>query len=618
MQSQTTLVSDAGDDIDIDLRKYVAIVAQHWRLLLTCLLISSILGTLFTVVSPSPYEASASVAIVRNSTVVDLTESIKTISQDAVAASQSQTNDSRRNTLVGLVQNSTIADVVLADLAKTPTFFDDPDDAKPANLIKRVQSELLNRGDLILIKVRDRDPVRAAAIANAWAVEYQRYVNHLYVGAPASLSASVGVRFIQAQDEYQLAQKSLEAFIATSQEEELGRQIEEKKRILDALQQGLQSAVTLVISEQLRVNTNIIGAYLNAQSANRLIAFEKEQEGRRNLVRVLLDAQNAGNVESVRGQLRSNLESLNLLLDARVKTRQYLIDARSMRATLEKGGDGAARSNSGALSWLKTQAFALNVPQSGTIELRIEAPPTDQNVTASTQIVDLDALIGALEAREGALTTQIESLTTALQSGTAYSFSVGTIDSTRYSDAISDTYGLLFDVGNIGQLSEGVSISNPLTLAAQRRADEVFSSQSAASSLTSETANPRSNAVFSRLQTELRQAQAQLENQVAQRGRLVKDRDLKRETSDTLARKMTEVSLSADISGTEVILAGRAVEPTTRATPRIYAIAIATFIGLLIGVLLAFIHDALLKRGRKFSKGSQTPYDRGVRWVFAE
>jgi uncharacterized protein involved in exopolysaccharide biosynthesis len=618
MQSQTTIATDQSDDIEIDLRKYIAIIARHWRLLLTCLVISALLGGLLALSIPRPYEASASIAIVRNSTSVELTESIKTISQDEVLAAQAQTNDTRRNTLVGLVHNSDIAARVIERVQQTPGFFDNPDDAKLANVMRKVQSELYARGDLILIKVRDNDPAKAALIANTWADEYQRYVNRLYVGAPKSLATSVESRYLKAQDEYQLAQKALEAFIATSQEEDLKRQVEEKKRILDSLQQGLQSAVTLVISEQLRVNTNIIAAYLNAQSANRLIAFEKEQEGRRDLVRVLLDAQNAGNVESVRGQLRTNLELLDMLLVARIRTRQYLLDARSMRIAVEAGGDSAARSNATALNVLKTQAFALNTPISGTVELRIEQVPVEATLTAAAQLGDIDGLIKALEARDTTLTQQIDALSTQLQSGQAYSFELPSSNPSTLNVAISDTYGLLFDVGNIGQLSEGVSISNPLTLAAKRRADEIFSSEVAGASVASDSANLRSNAVFEKLQNELRLAQSQLESQEAQRNRLTKDRDLKRETADTLARKLTEVSLSADIAGTEVVLAGSAFEPTQRAVSALLFVGVAVAIGLLAGVILAFVHQHILDNGGSYGRGRQNAFGQATRWVFNE
>lgn len=483
-------------------------------------------------------------------------------------------------------------------------------------MINRVKSELLGRGDLILIKVRDTDPVKAAEIANAWAGLYQSYVNDLFVGAPKSLAQNVEKLDINARDEYQAAQKALETFIATSQEDDLVRQIGEKQKILDSLQQGRQSAVTLVISEQLRVNSDIIATYLNAQSANRLIAFEKEQQGRRDYVSALLDAQNAGNVEALREQLKSNLGSLSLLFAARVKTRQHLLDARSMQIAIEAGGDGAARSNAAALSLLKTQAFALSVPASGTIELRIEQPSDSAAPTAAAQLADVLGLIKALEAREITLSAQIQLLSTALQSGTAYSLSLPSNQATYISDAISNTYGSLFDVGQIGLLSESVAITNALTLSAQKKAEEIVGDQ--LSGLSTNAANSPTNAVFTQLQNELRQAQAQLENQQAQRQRLIKERDLKRETSETLARKLTEVGLSDTIAGSEVIVASSAFVPTTRASSRLVVIGIAALIGLLIGVLLAFIHEAKVTGGGRFSRGTSAPFDRATRWVFHE
>lgn len=212
----------------------------------------------------------------------------RTVTQDELNATVA-TNDARRATFQSLVENGAIASKVVSDVASLLT----TSERNPAALLDKVNTATGGRGDLILIRVVDDDPQKAAEIANAWGREYERYVNTLYSGTGAEYSTSVNTEYQRALADYNASQTSLEQYIATSPIGPLQSTISETSQLIDALQVGRQNALTLVISEQLKVNSEIISAYLGAQSANRLVAFEKEQEGRRNLVTAYLDAQNA-------------------------------------------------------------------------------------------------------------------------------------------------------------------------------------------------------------------------------------------------------------------------------------------------------------------------------------
>jgi capsular polysaccharide biosynthesis protein len=607
LPSPTNEAAGASDEIEIDLRKYVTIVTRRWRLLLTCTLIAAILGALISRLMPAPYEATSTVAMVRTATQVEFDPRFKTLSQDEVAAINV---DSRRATLIGLVQNGAIAGKVAQELASQL----DASDRNPSDLLDKVSSSTSGRGDLILIKVRDQDPEKAAAIASAWAREYERYVNSLYVGAPADYGSSVSQQYQRALEEANRTQTALESYIATSDIDQLQRSITETRQLLDALQQGKQNAVTLVISEQLKANSAIIAAYLGAQSANRLVAFEKEQEGRRNLIRTYLDAQNDAQVKVFSGQVQADLDRLQGLHTAQVRLRQFIGDATAMRDQVQAGGDAAAQSNSMALNLLKSQAFALTVPISTNVQIQLQNQTVP--VTADGQLADLEALVSALTKRDAALSAEIEALSAKILRGEGYELDTPNADQSRIAAVISATYPSLFELGAIGRLSEAVPVTNPLTIAAQEKASDILRFQSSNLSTGALIENGHKDETITRLQSRLQEVQAQLEKEQATFDRLKQERDLKRETAETLARKQAEVGLASAVAGSEVRLASPALAPERRTVGTTMYIVIAALIGLVIGIILAFVIHAFLED--KVARIPKTgAFNRAARWVLA-
>lgn len=600
----TPIPERSDDEIEIDLRKYVLIVSARWRLLLTCVVIAALLGGLIGLVLPSPYEATATVAIVKTSTQLEFDPRFKTLTQDEIATISA---DSRRATLLGLVENGNIASRVIARMESQLN----AEERNPAQLLDKVSAATSGRGDLILIKARDQNPEKAADIASTWAREYERYVNELYAGAPSEYGESVANQYQRALQDFTQAQDALEQFIANSQIDQLARMITETRQLLDALQLGKQTALTLVISEQLKVNSEIIAAYLGAQSANRLIAFEKEQEGRRELIRAYLDAQNNAQVRVFSEQVRADLRALQDLYAAQVRVRRLIGDAKAMRDQVKAGGDAAAQSNSLALSLLKSQAFGLTVPISANLQIQIDGQASPS--TAAEQAADLDALITALEQRDAALTEEINALSNRLLTGAGYRLDTAQIEQSQIAEAISSTYALLFDVGVVGRLSESVPVTNPLTKAAQDRAGEILRFRSEALSIGSLVENG-GDEVIQQLQQRLRAAQAQLEKEQATFDQLRRERDLKRDTVETLARKQAEVALATAVTGSEVRLASPAIPPERRTMGLLPKVAIAALSGLIIGLIAAFVLHAFFEDtvARIPNRGA---FNRAARWV---
>lgn len=591
MSTQTPLVTSSPvpeqyDEIEIDLKKWMTAIGKRWRLILTSTIIAGLMGGLIGFALPSPYEATSTVAIVKTSTQLEFDPRFRTLTQDEIATINAE---SRRATLLGLVGNGNIAGRVVAQLESQLL----PEERNPAQLLEKVQATTSGRGDLILIKVRDQNPEKAATIASAWAREYERYVNELYAGAPADYGASVTAQYERALNEFNAAQSALEQFIAGSQIEQLARTITETRQLLDALQVGKQTALTLVISEQLKVNAEIVAAYLGAQSANRLVAFEKEQEGRRGLIRAYLDAQNEAQVRVFTEQVRADLEALRDLYAAQARVRRLIGDARAMRDQVAVGGDAAAESNRLALQLLKTQAFGLTVPISTNVQIQLDTSMT--LATAEAQLEDIDALIRALEGRDVALSNEIAGIASRLLSGTDYQLDTTQIESSQITAAISESYPLLFDVGVIGKLSEAVPITNPLTQAAQERAREILQFRSQDLSVGALAQNGQADETIARLQQRLQTAQSQLEKEQATFDRLLRERDLRRDTVETLARKQAEVTLASAVTGSEVRLASVALPPERRTMGLLPKVAIAALIGFIVGILAALIIHAFFE-----------------------
>jgi uncharacterized protein involved in exopolysaccharide biosynthesis len=289
-------------------------------------------------------------------------------------------------------------------------------------------------------------------------------------------------------------------------------------------------------------------------------------------------------------------------------------DASALRDQVRAGGDGAALSNATALSLMKAQAFALTTPITGGVQLQLQMQNQTAPVTADAQVADLDAFIKSLEEREVSLTQQIADVTQRLQTGEGYPMPLESSEQTRITEAISNTYLSLFDVGTIGQLSEGVPVTNPLTIAAQNKAVEILSFSIENIGAASLADTQTTNAAIENLQKRLAEAQAGLEKEQSTMDRLKADRDLKKETSETLARKQAEVALTSAVTGSQVRLASPALPPDQRTMGLLPKIAGASFIGLLAGIVLAFIcHYALQDRINRIpDKGA---FNRITRWV---
>lgn len=556
--SVTTSSTAQDDEIVIDLAKIVRLFVHNWRVILIYgLLFGAIGGALghgYTLLYPSNYEAVATVAIVKTRIEIEFDPKFKTVNQDELPSAIQTSADSRRASLVGLVQNGQIAQ----NVAKTLSSKLDTGDQNPAALLRRVRAEAANRSDLISIKVQDTNAERAAEIANAWAIEYERYTNAIYGGAPSNLSSTIKSEYQRALQEYQNAQQAYEQFLKTSKHDEYSRIISETQQTLDLLQRSRQDALLATLESEQKWRQSVLNAYREAQATNRVIAFLNEQEDKRVVIREQSSAQHR-------------------LLGSYYNARQHAIEmmqkSNAMRQQLIAGGDAAASSNYVALISLKAQVYSTTLPI-----FQVSNLP---QASANAQITDLDALIGVLNSQIAQYDRSIVALSQQLAVSNA---TLTQSTAILPPNIISNTYLSLFDLGSVARLSSGVPTSNALSTASSQQAQALAQLQN---SFVFE--NSSSDETTRNMVATMRDAHAKLEQEQAMKSQLIQARDIARDTFNSLSRKQAELSVASAVSNTEVRFAAPAVTPLNRVSTQSSYPLIGIVIGVIIGILFVFI-----------------------------
>ncbi len=222
-----------------------------------------------------------------------------------------------------------------------------------------------------------------------------------------SVNSFVNVRdeTTRAKTDYDKAQEALITFIAHSQKDELKRQILEVQTIIDSLSNARNTAVNTIVDEQTKAQLDVVKEYYNAQAQNQLLALQRDQDGRRQLITSYIDALLSTRQKVFTEQvqdLETNLEQAYL---QRRQVSDLLGKASDMRDQVKSGGSGAAASNALALTLLKAQVFVSNQDLGN---LQIQAGSS--TISAEAMVADLNGLISTLRARLKILDKQIQTL----------------------------------------------------------------------------------------------------------------------------------------------------------------------------------------------------------------
>ncbi len=165
-------------------------------------------------------------------------------------------------------------------------------------------------------------------------------------------------------------------------------------------------------------------------------------------------------------------------------------------------------------------------------------------------------------------------------------------------------YPDLFEIGYLTELTEGVSSDNPLAMVATEKSQELLQLKDL-EDLPAYTAvaEPLSRAI-DKLENEIDQLQAQLEQESTTKQELTRARDLAWETYSTLARKVAEVGVASAMTGTEVRFAIPAVEPRFPVSRKILQnTVLAGMVGLMLAAGVAFLIEYLRVESSVGSEG---------------
>jgi len=291
---------------------------------------------------------------------------------------------------------------------------------------------------------------------------------------------------------------------------------------------------------------------LQTQIAQNKTAYEKAQMALTSFI-----AQNKTNeygrqideIQIVVASLRESLSAVanQEVQDRIVRLKQAYADSRqvgllldnavSMRDAVKTGGDAAAISNALALTMLKTQIYAA-FP--GTNTLQVQNLPealgsTISTVNAAGMVADLNALISTLKKRQTELNNQIDVLSSEIQKG----------DNLKYLD-------------NVMTFS---TVDAPI----EKRIEEN--------------------------EQKIRDLNSLISIQSSTLTELTRARDLAWESYKALATKGMEASVSAQTTGSQVIFASPATPPDKKVVRSTINAAMATGVGLLIGIIVAYAYE---------------------------
>ena len=215
---------DMGDEID--LRQYIDVIMRGWKLIAAAALIAALAAAVVSFSMSPVYEARAGVIISRVRSQVVFEPSMMTLSDEKLSGLRVDTK-ARQNTLVALGRSPAVEAEVIRRLGDALS----PEEQRAGGLLENGIKVEVAKGELIEIRYRDKDPARAALIANIWAEEYEHYVNKLY-GSSGEDTASIEMRLTAAREKYEVAEADLLAFVGANKITELKSEIGSKKASL--------------------------------------------------------------------------------------------------------------------------------------------------------------------------------------------------------------------------------------------------------------------------------------------------------------------------------------------------------------------------------------------------
>ena len=218
---------------------------RSWRLLLIGPAAAAVAAALLSLfVLPMRWDATSSLIMTLVKPSISLDPRVQTVSDEDLVRTSSSDDRGRRETLLGLV----LSDDVIGQLWQEASGDLPANVQSVTDLKERLQPGA--RANVLNLTARGDTPAQAARLANLWAQVAEQRINALYsqVMQPPTAAAAQAAA---AQKTYLEAEQALIVFLQSSPVDELQRQIDQKKSVLDTLQRQQVKALETRLQSRL-------------------------------------------------------------------------------------------------------------------------------------------------------------------------------------------------------------------------------------------------------------------------------------------------------------------------------------------------------------------------------
>jgi uncharacterized protein involved in exopolysaccharide biosynthesis len=200
-ESDVSSVRNYIEDDTINLADYLRVISKHRKMIFRVCAVTVIITTIVSIFLPKSFSATTSVVppIDVLQSKAELTGGLGGVKSDLLRKAMDIT--SIADMYVGILKSRSIADAIIErfDLSRIYRIKNDIS-AVRQTLQKRTSIKVTDEG-IIAVTVEDRDPCRAAALANAYIEELDRQNKRLFVGQAASKKVFLENRLREIQAE---------------------------------------------------------------------------------------------------------------------------------------------------------------------------------------------------------------------------------------------------------------------------------------------------------------------------------------------------------------------------------------------------------------------------------
>ena len=225
--------------------EFVRLLRRSWRLLVIGPVAAAVAAALLSLfVLPMRWDATSSLIMTLVKPSISLDPRVQTVSDEDLVRTSSSDDRGRRETLLGLV----LSDDVIGQLWQEASGDLPANVQSVTDLKERLQPGA--RANVLNLTARGDTPAQAARLANLWAQVAEQRINALYSQAmqpPTQAAAQAAA----AQKTYLGAEQALIVFLQNSPIDELQRQIDQKKSVLDTLQRQQVKALETRLQSRL-------------------------------------------------------------------------------------------------------------------------------------------------------------------------------------------------------------------------------------------------------------------------------------------------------------------------------------------------------------------------------